>query len=137
MCDCYHARCKVCGRYLPVHLGDYNTKRNEIEVFCQEHLPNTDIKIFTLSEASSNNHVPKNISDDEKADIKRKRTELFGDDDSLESLDWYLDHITEHVEYPVGWKMGIRCLTPNAKKHEVMNHPNLGIDWNEEIYQNF
>ena len=31
-----------------MHLGDYKTKRNEIEVFCTEHIPSTNVRVFTL-----------------------------------------------------------------------------------------
>jgi hypothetical protein len=40
MCDCFLKPCKVCGRRIPVHLGDFLTDRNEIEVYCWEHLGN-------------------------------------------------------------------------------------------------
>ena len=39
MCDCYTARCKNCNREIPMHLGDYATARDEIEVFCTTCLP--------------------------------------------------------------------------------------------------
>jgi hypothetical protein len=32
----------------------------------------------------------------------------------------------------IGWKMGIRSLTENAKKNKLMNMPNLGVDFKEE-----
>jgi len=38
----------------------------------------------------------------------------------------------EDKEYPVGWKMGIRYLTDNAKKNAYMNHPNVGVDYETE-----
>lgn len=50
MCDVYFTMCKMCGTGLPVHLGDYSTDRDEVEVFCSEHLPNHDVRIFTLIE---------------------------------------------------------------------------------------
>jgi len=46
MCDCYTTGCKICGVLLPVHLGDYMTKRGEIEVFCRQHLPIENVRIF-------------------------------------------------------------------------------------------
>jgi hypothetical protein len=53
MCDCYDAKChsKGCGEMLPVHLGDYNTKRDEIEVFCKQHLPIAGCRIFTITQS--------------------------------------------------------------------------------------
>ena len=39
MCDCYTDKCKVCGVEIKMHLGDYSTNRNEVEVFCEGCLP--------------------------------------------------------------------------------------------------
>ena len=39
MCDCYAHKCKECELMLPLHLGDFDTERSEIEVFCEKHLP--------------------------------------------------------------------------------------------------
>jgi hypothetical protein len=88
MCDCYTAKCKICETLLPLHLGDYETGRTEIEVFCEKHLPNIDCRIFTLTE-------------------------------------------NEDV-YPIGWQMGIRALTDNAREYKDYNHPNLAADWEEK-----
>jgi hypothetical protein len=32
-----------------MHLGDYATKRTEVECFCAEHLPDKDVRVFTLT----------------------------------------------------------------------------------------
>lgn len=34
MCDCYMAKCAGCGRGVPMHLGDFDTGRDEVDVFC-------------------------------------------------------------------------------------------------------
>jgi hypothetical protein len=127
----------VCGEYLPVHLGDYMTGRKEIEVFCQDHLPDNNIKIFTLIQEYQNEHVPKNISDEEKAAIGNEVNKIREntEPDSLESYDTYMRLRMKCVIYPIGWKMGIRYLTDNAKKHESANHPNVSADWTEDIRQ--
>lgn len=39
MCDCYYEGCKVCGRSIPVHITDFITPRENVEVFCGRHLP--------------------------------------------------------------------------------------------------
>lgn len=39
MCDIYMAKCKKCNAQIDMHLGDYNTGRDEVEVFCEKHLP--------------------------------------------------------------------------------------------------
>lgn len=36
MCDCYSEPCKVCGKMISMHLGDFNTDRGEIFVVCEE-----------------------------------------------------------------------------------------------------
>ena len=53
MCDCYMAKCnnKKCKKKLNLHLGDHNTARDEIEVFCGRHIPKDNCRIFiSLSE---------------------------------------------------------------------------------------
>jgi hypothetical protein len=41
MCDCYEHQCNSpgCEESIPMHLGDYETDREEIEVFCSKHIP--------------------------------------------------------------------------------------------------
>ena len=39
MCDIYTDYCKVCGTPIEMHLGDWETPREEIEVYCMEHFP--------------------------------------------------------------------------------------------------
>ena len=39
MCDCYSHQCKECDVYIPMHLSDFLTGRDEIEVFCKKHIP--------------------------------------------------------------------------------------------------
>ena len=39
MCDCYYHKCFGCGKELPIHLGDYKTKRDEINVYCADCMP--------------------------------------------------------------------------------------------------
>ena len=46
MCDIYMDSCKVCGKDIPMHLGDWSTKRHEIECFCSEHIPDTNVRVF-------------------------------------------------------------------------------------------
>jgi hypothetical protein len=44
MCDCYNHQCnlkivngKTCLTNVPMHLGDFDTGRNEVLVFCNRH----------------------------------------------------------------------------------------------------
>lgn len=47
MCDIVDLPCKVCGKILPMHLGDYMTDRKEIEVYCDEHITKcSDQRVF-------------------------------------------------------------------------------------------
>lgn len=39
MCDCYTDKCKVCGEPVEMHLVDFATDQDEIEVYCEVHLP--------------------------------------------------------------------------------------------------
>ena len=39
MCDIYMAKCPRCDVQTDMHLEDYNTGRDEVEVYCGRHLP--------------------------------------------------------------------------------------------------
>ena len=39
MCDCYTDCCKVCGDPIEMHLADFDTGQDEIEVYCGKHIP--------------------------------------------------------------------------------------------------
>ena len=39
MCDCYSHKCLMCDEYLSMHLADFNTASSEIDVFCDQHIP--------------------------------------------------------------------------------------------------
>lgn len=41
MCDCYYHKCnhEGCNVRIYMHLEDFSTERNEIEVFCGSHIP--------------------------------------------------------------------------------------------------
>ena len=41
---------KGCAKILPIHLGDYDTDPEEIEVFCEDHIPNINARVFILKE---------------------------------------------------------------------------------------
>ena len=36
MCDIYNHKCIICGKKIDMHLGDYNTGREEVAVFHEE-----------------------------------------------------------------------------------------------------
>jgi hypothetical protein len=50
MCDICSLKCACCDVYLPVHLGDFDTERDEVMVFCKDHIPDHDVRVFTLLE---------------------------------------------------------------------------------------
>lgn len=41
MCDIYYHRCneRGCETSIDMHLEDFSTERDEIEVFCEKHIP--------------------------------------------------------------------------------------------------
>lgn len=41
MCDCYAPKCQAtnCKVHIDLHLSDYNTGRDEVEVYCGSHIP--------------------------------------------------------------------------------------------------
>ena len=39
MCDCYTDKCKECGDEIEMHLEDFDTGRDEVEVYCSAHFP--------------------------------------------------------------------------------------------------
>jgi len=39
MCDCYGHPCEDCGKVWEIHLGDFETGRDEVAVFCLGHIP--------------------------------------------------------------------------------------------------
>ena len=44
MCDCYGHECDWpgCEFVIPMHLGDFDTERDEIRVYCHAHMPSDD-----------------------------------------------------------------------------------------------
>jgi len=106
MCDIVNSPCKVCGADLPLHLGDYETSPEEVECYCSEHLPETDVRVFTLTENEYYDASQYAWTDTGHYRVKR-----------------YV------LEFWEGWRMGIRALTDNAREHKEYNHPNVGADW--------
>lgn len=47
MCEIIYIPCKVCGSEIEMHLGDFETNQNEIEVFCNLHIPEKDVVIWS------------------------------------------------------------------------------------------
>ncbi len=52
MCDCYSPKCEICDERIPVHIGDYNYPREDVQVFCRLHIPGRKVTVFTSTEKS-------------------------------------------------------------------------------------
>ena len=48
MCDIYLANCKKCNKEIEMHIADFAYPECDVEVFCEEHLPENKITIFYL-----------------------------------------------------------------------------------------
>jgi hypothetical protein len=48
MCNCYIDNCKICKSPIPIHLGDYLTKPEEIECYCKSYIPIKNVRVFTI-----------------------------------------------------------------------------------------
>lgn len=38
MCDCYGHECEVCGKPVPMHIGDFAYPRKRFKVWCAKHV---------------------------------------------------------------------------------------------------
>jgi len=74
MCDCYLHKCKFCEEKLPVHLGNFETDRSEIEVFCEKHIPDHNVFIFTVVKVF--NEID-GLSEEDKVYVFDSITEMF------------------------------------------------------------
>lgn len=68
MCDCYDAKCKLCDYRIPIHLGDWETPRDEVEIFCHRHIPEDNARVFQMSKKSSRS--PGDLKRGEKVAIR-------------------------------------------------------------------
>lgn len=50
MCDCYWQKCEQCDEMIPVHIADFCTPRENIEVFCGKHIPDKNCFVHTIIE---------------------------------------------------------------------------------------
>ena len=39
MCDIYMHKCKMCKTEIDMHLADFDTDQDEIDVYCHKHIP--------------------------------------------------------------------------------------------------
>jgi len=46
MCETYDHKCMKCKKTFPIHLGAFKTEPEEIEVYCEKHLPEKDVTVY-------------------------------------------------------------------------------------------
>lgn len=46
MCDCYYHKCEKCDTWLGVHITDFCLRRDEIKIYCNDHIPKDNVVIF-------------------------------------------------------------------------------------------
>lgn len=51
MCDIYSAKCSYrnCDKELEMHIADFNYPEEDVEVFCEEHLPSENITVYEVN----------------------------------------------------------------------------------------
>lgn len=99
MCDIYGATCHICGAVIPMHLGDFETNRDEVVVTCGKHIPPKGVRrmmvwFIDYAEVIAAKRDYPNIENDGVWD-----------------------------EQPITY---VTALTDNAWKNRLMNHPNIG-----------
>lgn len=82
-----------------MHLGDYNTSRNEIRVYCWRHLP------------KNRKHVTLWKIEDAQDWVKKEYSKLY-----------------EQEKRFINKTIAVKPLTQNAKDHSFQNHPNLILE---------
>ena len=102
MCDCYVDYCADCKRPIPMHLGDFRTKRYEIQVFCE------DCWKWVNKELYDGKRITVWKIGDAREEIKKKHPALYEQDKEF-----------------VGKKVIVVALTRNAQKNREINYPNL------------
>ena len=104
MCNCYNHKCEKCETVIPMHLEDYETRENEIKVFCHEHIPKRKgIRIYVLEQ-------------EHRETLKMRFGEIEGNNTLISEI---------VLIFCKGYRIGIQDLTKNAKEHKWGNHPNI------------
>ena len=99
MCDIYTAKCKICEVDIPMHLGDYETGRDEVEVICGKHIPN-------------------------KNSMKGVMVWFIDYAEEISMKQDYPNHENDVWDnQPIVY---VESLTVNAWKNRLQNHPNYG-----------
>ena len=48
MCDCYWPTCERCSTRIPLHIADFCMSREDISVFCPDHLPRRNVVVYEI-----------------------------------------------------------------------------------------
>ncbi len=107
MCDIYTATCEVCGKRIGMHLGDYETKRDEIKVYCSKHIPPNHRHIGSRIMIDFTNYS-------EMVQMARDHPEHYKKNENRRSC-------YEPFIY-------VESLTDNAWKNRLQNHQNSGLN---------
>ena len=111
MCDCYVDYCANCKRPIPMHLGDFRTRRFEIQVFCWQCWPYVrhwyDGKRYVIWQALD-------IDDG----LKKANLQLYERDKEF-----------------LGKYIVVVALTANAWENRMVNHPNLYLKLQPEVVE--
>lgn len=113
MCDCYAHKCRLCNEVIPMHLGDFNTGRSEIDVYCWRHAfaeirSDLDTAIIYLFDK----YPLSNLYKSDKEGGGHRFIE------SKSEADYYRDKF-----------IIVDSLTDNAWENRHQNHPNSMIDF--------
>lgn len=98
MCDCYWVKCEVCKKGLiPVHIADFCMSRDDIKIYCRDHVPSKDVVVHKIIEDEY--RYPEGTS------FKK----------------------TKRIEHRAGWRMGVRYIkNPPPEYGYTAITPNVG-----------
>lgn len=78
MCDCDGPRCERCATSVPLHIADFCMPREDIAVFCANHLPRRNVVVYET------------VGETFHPDARRAPDRVF------------------YRDPPKGWRMGVR-----------------------------
>jgi len=112
MCDIYGHKCLLCEEIVSMHLGDFNTGRNEINIICHKHR-------FLELQSYLENSVLWFIS-------SHPLSHLYDGDQEDGGYNW--QRSKEVAEEYGGKCVLVQALTENAVANKDHNSPNLLIN---------
>ncbi len=117
MCDCYSHKCEKCDVHLPIHITDFCLERDQIRVYCDAHIPEDNVVVFTsLGGITVPIDTPRNRSLLEGINALRARRHMLQQDEqaSDEADEAYRNTISQCIEreYQLMQKLEKRLLLP-------------------------